>query len=81
MKDVIRHKLMAGLVLVGCAASLLGTGCGNPCKELAEGTCQISGSDSEACKKVRDMAASVSPEEREACDTALGLVKSLERTR
>jgi hypothetical protein len=60
-------------------ASLAAAGCGNPCDELADLTCQAGGEGSQECLSVRDKAAKASSEDKEACGQALTLVGNLER--
>lgn len=57
------------------------SGCGNPCEELADLSCTTSGEDSAECKTIREKAGKASSEDKRACDSALELVKSLERPR
>ncbi len=58
---------------------LLSTGCASSCDELAEVTCREAGVDSEECKNAKERASQASAPEKESCDTALDLVKSLEK--
>lgn len=67
--------LLAALALVTI------TGCGNPCEDLAEITCKTAGEGTEECKNIREKAGKASSEDKRACESALELVKSLERPR
>lgn len=72
---MIRFFVIAVFTLSGLVAS----GCGNPCEELAEITCQAGGEGSQECQNVRNKAAKASAEDKDACGQALELIGSLER--
>lgn len=71
--------LRSSAVTLLALASLAASGCGNPCEELADLTCQAGGEGSQECLTVRDKAAKASAEDKEACGQALTLVGNLER--
>ena len=67
------------LILALLPILFLGTGCASSCDELAERTCQETGADSKECQAAQERAGQASAPEKEACDTALDLVKNLEK--
>lgn len=71
---IIRALLIALLPIL-----MLSAGCDSSCDELAQITCQEAGQDSEECKNATERASQASAPEKEGCDTALDLVKSLEK--
>ena len=71
--------IIRALLIALFSILFLNTGCASSCDELAEITCREAGADSKECKDAKERASQASASEKEGCDTALDLVKSLEK--
>ena len=57
----------------------LQAGCTSACDDLAEVTCREAGGDSKECQDAKKRASEASASDKDGCDTALDLVKTLEK--
>lgn len=70
-------QLAVVVVALGSLAAL--AGCGSPCAELAERTCQRAGEADPACQQLRSVAQRPSEQDLQACRAGHAFLDEMER--
>jgi hypothetical protein len=78
---MLRHSKMGVLLTMLAGLVVLGPGCGKPCDELADWTCERTGEGSEACLAIKEKADKAGSEDQRSCRKAREMVETLSKNR